>query len=165
MSIRWLQMFGGGLVLLAGGWLVTAHLLGLQLLAVQTGSMCPTFCPGDAVVMRRLSARSLRVGMVVSYRGNRNPNQLVTHRLLSLSRDEARTKGDALVVVDPPLRPSALVGQVVATLPVFGRALDFVRSWPGLVCCVYLPVAGIVYGELRRLERSTKRRRPYQLIR
>lgn len=163
--MMWLQSIGALIAVLAGGWLLAAHLLGLQLLAVQTGSMCPSFCPGDGLVVRQATAAEMQPGNVVSYRSSHSPRELITHRLIAHSNGRLQTQGDALTQPDPPIRASLLVGRIVAVLPGLGRLLDCLRSWPGLVAGVYLPALGLVYAELKRFEASWNAMRPYRLIR
>ncbi len=103
--------------------------------------------------------------MVVSYRSSRNPRELVTHRLVYLRAGLAETEGDALTGPDPTVRATALVGRVLIVLPGLGRTLGWLRSWPGLITCVYLPALALVWNELGRFERHWKRRPRYRLIR
>jgi signal peptidase I len=163
--VWWLQSISALVALVAGMWLLIAHLLGLQLLAVQTGSMCPSFCPGDALIMQKVAVTEVKPGAVVSYRSSRSPNELITHRLVADYAGILQTKGDALIGLDPPIRASLLAGRVVTVLPGLGRALDDLRSLPGLIICIYLPALGLVYSELKRFEVSWNAGRPYRLIR
>ncbi len=155
----WLQLVGGALALAAISWLIAQATFHLRLLDVQTGSMRPTFRPGDALIMHRASGEP-RVGVVVSYKSTRNPNELITHRVVGISPKTGRfqTKGDRLSTADPPVRDSLLVGQVVAVLPNMGRVLSWLQSWPGLVVCVYAPAAAIAASELYRFERNYSKR-------
>lgn len=161
----WLQAAGAVVVLLTICWLVAQTCFGLRILTVQTGSMRPTFAPGDALIMRRADIGVLRPGMIVSYQSARNPNELVTHRLVRIisEKQSFQTKGDALATADPAVRGSLLSGRVVAVLPGMGKILNWLRSWTGLVVCIYLPVAAITLQELYRLERHYFRSRLYQL--
>jgi signal peptidase I len=150
----WLQAAGILVAIIAVCWLGAQACLHLRILDVQTGSMQPTFAPDDALIMQRLDVSALRPGMIVSYRSSRNPNDLITHRVAWVSSDgkSFRTKGDALGTLDPPVRSSLLVGRVVTILPGMGKILHWLRSWPGLITCVYIPVAAIIFQELYRLE-------------
>lgn len=150
----WLQIAGGTLAVLAICWLAAQYAFHLRLLSVQTGSMRPSFRPHDALIMQRTTPQQLRVGLVVSYRSSRNPNELVTHRVVRITPRGFQTKGDALSTPDPMVQNSLLVGRVAAVLPGMGTPLDWLHSWTGLVMFVYAPAAAIAVSELRRLERS-----------
>jgi signal peptidase I len=160
----WLQIIGGVVALVAIAWLLMQWVFHLKLLSVQTGSMRPSFVPGDALVLQQTSLAP-SVGMVVSYRSSRNPNEVITHRVVRLlpAKNSFQTKGDALTVADPIVRDSLLVGRVTAVLPDMGHVLNWFRSWPGLIVCVYVPVAAVAASELYRLERQYNRLRLYQL--
>jgi len=160
---HWLQLVAGIVATAAVAWLLTAFIFHLKLLNVQTGSMVPTFRPGDALVMQRLQPTDLRPGMIVSYKSAKNPNELVTHRVVAVSKTSFRTKGDALHTADPTVRSSLLVGKVVLVLPHMGRVLSWVQTLPGLIVCVYLPAAAITIQELIRLERRYAKSHTYRL--
>lgn len=159
-----MQAVGGVVAVLAIGWLLAQQLFGLKLLNVQTGSMRPTFRQGDALVMQRTRREQLAPGIVVSYRSPRNPNELVTHRVVRVlpGARSFQTKGDALSVPDPAVNDSLLAGRVVAVLPGLGRLLGWMASWPGLIVCVYIPAAAIAVSELARLERHYQRKNSYR---
>lgn len=157
---RWLQIVGGGMAALAITWLIAQAVLHLRLLNVQTGSMQPTFRPGDALVMRETNRDLPVVGSIVSYHSTRNPNELVTHRVVRVDAvtDSFQTKGDALTVADPPVRRTLLAGKAIAIIPGIGKVLGWLQSWPGLIACVYVPAAAIVVSELLQLNRRSGRK-------
>jgi len=146
------------------GWLVMSHLYNLRLLSVQTASMQPTFRPGDALIMRASSHAALLPGMVVSYRSSRNPNELITHRVVQVSASSFQTKGDALTSPDPVVRKSLTMGRVVAILPGFGKLLGWLSSWLGLVATIYIPVTILIAQEIGRLQQHYRRTAKYTLI-
>jgi signal peptidase len=162
----WLQICGALVATVAILWLSAQWAFHLKLLTVQTGSMRPTFKPGDALLLQRVDSSALKSGVVVSYRSSRNPNELVTHRVSQVHQGQGsfQTKGDALTVPDPTVRDSLLIGRVTTVLPGMGKLLNWLRSWPGLIVCVYTPVGIIAVSELYRLERSYTKSRAYHLI-
>ncbi len=151
LFLTWVQACSATLVCVASVWLVAQFTFHLKLLNVQTNSMRPAFQHGDALILRRATSESLHPGMVVSYRSSRNPNELVTHRVVQIDGDAFRTKGDALQVSDPTVRNSLLVGRVIGVVPGFGKVLGWLISWPGLTLCVYMPLASLLVTEVRRL--------------
>jgi signal peptidase I len=72
---------------------------------VLSGSMRPTFSPGDVIVVTPEPARSLRVGQVISYQIPVDGRPVETHRVVRIIApgDEpiVQTKGDANNAVDP----------------------------------------------------------------
>jgi signal peptidase I len=101
---------------------VVAGALGYRFSPVLSGSMRPTFAPGDAVVTRPVSVGSLHRGMVIEFTppGESAP---FAHRIIRLSGDPHRptimTKGDANPVPDSwHLRlTGAAVPEVVGVVP------------------------------------------------
>jgi signal peptidase len=84
---------------------VGPRLAGYRTLTVLSGSMRPTFAPGDVAVVTRESAGSLRVGDVIAYQVPVGERQVETHRVVQILRREPNpvvvTKGDANDASDP----------------------------------------------------------------
>ena len=89
------------LLLLGGG--PALHLY--RTVTVLSGSMRPTFAPGDMIVVTPEAARDLRVGQVITYQIPIDGQEVETHRVVRILRhgDEpiVQTKGDANNAVDP----------------------------------------------------------------
>ena len=86
-------------------------------------SMAPCLLPGDVLRLRALTAPP-RPGCVLVVRlGER----LVAHRLVRWRADAVVLRGDANLVDDPPVRPDAIVGVVVAAAR-GGRLVPLRRS-------------------------------------
>jgi signal peptidase len=124
----------------------------VRLLSVQTGSMAPTFRPGDAVLVKPAAAGTLRSGQVISYISPIS-GQTISHRVVAVdrARNQLTTRGDVLSEPDTPITQLAIVGRVVVVLPRAGMILGFVKRPLGLVLFVYLPAIAIVAGEMRGL--------------
>ena len=160
----------GLVVLLLGQLLVGATILLVirahheQLLAVQTGSMIPTFRPGDAVLVKPVAVQSLRAGDIISYQSPQDPTVIITHRLSKIDTTHGwlTTEGDALQSSDPVFPENLLVGQVTAIIPGFGKLLDTLRRPLGLVLAIYLPATLVVTIECKRLAKRYSTRH-YQL--
>jgi signal peptidase len=130
---------------------------GLQIFSVQTGSMSPGIMPGDAVLVRiqPVSITHLYAGEIISYRSLKDPDAIVTHRLIHVNRSRSllTTKGDALEQPDPVFPADRVVGVVVTSIPFAGHMFNFMRRPVGLILSVYVPAAILVAGEVRRLMR------------
>jgi signal peptidase len=131
--------------------------LGLyRTLTVLSGSMVPTFRPGDIVVVRPEPMRDLRVGQVITYQVPVGARQVETHRVVRIVRGRGtshpviQTQGDANGAPDP--WTAQLHGDTVwrleAVLPKAGYALNALRGRffqlftilvvPGLIAAVGL---------------------------
>ena len=117
-------------------------------LTVLTGSMVPTFRPGDLVVVRPTPVEQLRVGDVVTFQPQPGVATLITHRIIDIGHDAAgavstiQTKGDANNVADPTLVPDQIMGRVWYSIPLIGhlangRNILLVASAVGLGLVIY----------------------------
>ena len=144
--------------------------IGDQLLVVTSGSMAPTFEPGDAVVMRTAEADALRPQMVITFQPV-NGTGLVTHRIASLHTlpdaegkptAYVRTRGDANDVYDPDLTPVAnIVGVIDGQPPVCdwapagcGELLLWATSPMGHVVIFVPPLLMLIAAEIAAIRRA-----------
>lgn len=132
--------------------LAFALLQGWRIFSVQTGSMIPVFWPGDAIIVRPLQPKDLRVGMVISYRTRHNPKVVISHRIVALQSgsNPLITEGDNATMIDMPVSQQQVIGKAVRVLPHYGRILEWFRSPGGLVCGVYVPAALIIGRQMLR---------------
>lgn len=75
-------------------------------LSVLSGSMRPTFDPGDVIVTKPVPLSEVRKGDIITYRIPEDDRRVVTHRVVSIKRTDGAnpvivTKGDANGSVDP----------------------------------------------------------------
>ncbi len=126
---------------------------GGHVLNVQTGSMQPTFRPGDAVIAWRVVPRNLRVGDIVSYHSLRDPRVIISHRIIAIHSGQLITRGDASVLVDPAITAQSVIGQVRAVAPDLGRLLGWIKTPIGLTALIYIPACGLIYQQIRRVIR------------
>jgi signal peptidase len=128
-------------------WLVTLVLVGLlgigvavgllpamhngKPLTILSGSMEPTFHPGDLVIVYgEDSFENLRIGDIITFMPNPNDPTLVTHRLVGWTTDPggekmAITKGDANNSSDNPIYQKQLRAVYQYRIPKLG----YVLSW------------------------------------
>ena len=140
---------------------VVPRLLDGAALTVLTGSMVPTYHPGDMVVVRGVhdAAREVRMGDVVSFQPEPNDPTLITHRVVGISftSDGTRftTRGDANSANDDPLLPEQIKGRAVYHVPWVGHA----SLWLGnnRPIAVTSAAAGLlVYGAVMIFRRDRK---------
>lgn len=109
------------------------HTGAYRTLSVLSGSMTPTFRPGDVVIDTPMTGRDLRVGQVVTYQVPEGDHQVVSHRVVEIVEAGAhptfRTKGDANPAADP--WTARMTGSTMwrqrAVVPYAGTAIGFVR--------------------------------------
>lgn len=146
-----------GLVLLFAG--------GNKLLSVQSGSMAPAIRAGDLVSVKSVPASKLAVGDVITFM-SQDKQSTITHRIVALLAEDPAgnsivTKGDANKQEDSPIEAASVIGKVEHRVPHAGKVLDFLRSWPGLLLVIYVPMLLIVVHEIRLLTTYFKSREPY----
>lgn len=142
-------------------------IFGRPVFVVATGSMVPTFSPGDLIYDRSVSliqAEHLRPGEVISFvdpaRTPGAPATILTHRIYSVGTERGpggllevayRTKGDANPAPDALLVPAtSVLGVYQGRVPLAGYLLNALHQQVTLVVLVMIPVVYIVVGETRR---------------
>ena len=129
------------------GWAATAACLGLLAVTaagprlglfrtetVLSGSMVPTFAPGDVVVVEPEPLAAVRVGQVLSYRIPIGDHHVETHRVVRVVRGGAHpvvvTRGDANAAEDPwqARLGGATAWRVTHVIPKAGYAIGWLRS-------------------------------------
>jgi signal peptidase len=101
---------------------------------VLSGSMRPTFSPGDMVIVVPEPVSAVRVGQVISYQVPVGIHQVETHRIVRILQSGAhptiQTQGDANNALDP--WTAKLEGntawRMVAVLPHLGYVVNALRS-------------------------------------
>lgn len=137
--------------------------LGLyRTLTVLSGSMVPTFRPGDIVVVRSAPIRSLRVGDVITYQVPVGAHQVETHRVIQIVRGFRsdhpiiRTEGDANDAADPwtTQLDGKRIWRLEAVIPKAGYALNMLRGRIFHLLSVIVIPALLAAVALRKLWRS-----------
>lgn len=151
-------------LLLAG---TAPSVLGFESFVVLSGSMEPAIMTGDVAVVAPTTSSDLRVGDIITYRTPQQPDVIVTHRLISVGRDDQgrsmfETKGDANSVPDQvPVESGAVLGKVVYSLPKVGYLVTFARNTEGKLALIALPGLLLVADYLRsRPGKRGARRQP-----
>jgi signal peptidase len=134
-------------------------LFGWQRYAIVSGSMTGTYDRGTLVLDEVVPVSDLRVGDVITYKppAGAGPNHLITHRIVSISRDRVfRTKGDANPVADPwtfrlnaPTQARVRVG-----IPHLGRVLWALSRRDVRTIVIALPALLIALSTLLALWRT-----------
>ncbi len=142
-TIRLVRAIGAGLVLLLATGYVLLLMLGLQPMAMSTGSMTKTIPVGSLIVDRTVPPSSLRVGDVISFRKPLGAAGIATHRIIEIQRSNGhvayRTKGDSNPVADPwaiVYRQHMQAHRMIWHVPYLGYLLLFARSRLGIIVLI-----------------------------
>jgi signal peptidase len=117
--------------------LVVLPRLGLyRSLTVLSGSMVPTFRPGDVILVRAEPIRDLRVGQVITYQVPVGARQIESHRVVKIlsgrgtDHPVVQTKGDANTGIDPwnAQLNGPTVWHLELVVPKVGYAINALRS-------------------------------------
>ena len=147
--VSWLLLLGvvtAGIVLIA-----VPKAAGARPLTVLSGSMAPTYEPGDVVVVRPTRARDLEVGDVITFQPVSDDPRLTTHRVVAVSYGSTGvryvTQGDANDTPDlEPVTPSQVKGEVWYAVPLVGYVSVWIATgWLGVVVH-WLAVGLVLYG-------------------
>ena len=158
--VRWILLIAATLIM---GGVTIASLLGFKVMIVTSGSMLPTFGPGDAVVVRPGGVGDIRADDVITFRAP-GAHGMTTHRVISVRViDGARwfqTKGDANSTTDPNLVPAdAVYGSQKLAFPKLGKFLYLALTPKGKLVLLGLPITLLAAQEMRFLLREMRRRR------
>lgn len=105
---------------------------------VLSGSMEPTFSKDDLIFVKKTD--DISVGDIVVYQSG---NELIVHRIISISKDMVVTQGDANNVSDPPFEKSAVKGVVLGWIPYAGKLVNILKTPTGTILvllCAFLLV-------------------------
>ncbi|MFD1714729.1 signal peptidase I [Amnibacterium flavum] len=146
--IRWIAIgiLAAALVVPAGYLLIG----GRTVVAIDGGSMMPTFYRGSVVIDGPVADEDLAVGMMVTVK---DPGgTYFTHRIVSIDAEGGlHLKGDANEFADDTVRtPDQVVGQVETVLPaVLGGILIQLQEWP-MRLSLLVTALGLALLPLRR---------------
>ena len=126
-SVTWLLVAA---IAILATVLVGVRAVGLQPLTVQSGSMEPRYPVGSLIYVKQVDAGTLQPGDVITFR--LDADTLATHRIVAVTEDGFRTKGDANAAEDGGMvRRSDVMGTPVFTIPGLGYLASFLQSLPG----------------------------------
>ena len=123
-------------------------------LIVLTDSMYPVIESGDLIICHTAEPEEIQVGDVIAFFDPAgNGSSIVTHRVLEVTEDGWRTKGDNNNTEDRlTVQPEDLVARYEGKrIAGAGNVALFMQTTPGLIVCVVLPLMLLVgYDMIRR---------------
>lgn len=112
---------------------IVPKILGMDTLAVLSGSMEPNIPVGSIIVIDDVKFEDLKVNDVVTY--SLSDSTLVTHRVIDIDNDSQliKTKGDANDVDDgEPISFNRIVGKLVFSVPLLGYLSIYMKTPLGI---------------------------------
>lgn len=145
-----------GFAVVLGTFVVAPGFLGLSSFAILSGSMEPTLHVGDLVIDRRVEARDVRPGDIVTFRDPDGGSRLLTHRIVRYRVHGDRafivTRGDANSGIESWTIPlGGTVGRVEFDVPKLGHVTTRIADRFGRVALVVVPAILLGLFELKRL--------------
>jgi signal peptidase len=128
---------------------------------VRSDSMEPVLREGDAVVVREVPMAEIDEGDLVVFRHTGvEGTPRIAHRVLEVRRGDSGfeflTKGDNLVFSDGWINQRDIEGEVEQTVPYLGAYWLLLRSAPGFLLLVLLPLTVTVIEQAAMLKTSLK---------
>ena len=126
--------------------LVGARLFGLQVYAVLSGSMEPTYHVGSVIYVEPVDPSEIQVGDPITFVMNEELT-VATHRVVRSDAETSPfyTKGDANENPDAaPVHFNNLLGKPVFTIPYLGYISSYVQSPPGMYYAIAVGVLLLV---------------------
>ncbi len=152
-----------GVLALVAAVVVVVEAVDGAALTVLTGSMEPTYSPGDLVIVRGVAdaAHEVQVGDAVTFQPVSDDPALITHRVakkyFSSEGTSFVTRGDANGADDDPIVPAQIKGVVMYSVPWVGHVSLWLGEQRGLaVTVVAVALLGYAAVMILRPNRSGK---------
>lgn len=133
----------------AVGTAIALYAKGYRVWVVHTGSMEPTYMPGDVVVDAPPTGR-YHAGEVLTFRHSDLSSDVVTHRVTAVTAaGTIHTKGDANRSADVwDIRPDQVQGRAIGDVKYVGYALVFLRQPTGAAAIATVMFAIVMLWQL-----------------
>ena len=128
---------------------------------VYTGSMEPAVPVGGLVVIKSVNPETLREGDIICFRLSESTS--VTHRIINVTDEGFRTKGDANEDPDQEIvEKENIIGKVIFTIPFIGYLGYFVRTPTGFILLIVIPASVIIIMEIRNIAKGLRKQNQEQ---
>jgi signal peptidase I len=128
-------------------------IFGIRSFVVQTGSMEPKIHVASIVFTKPLLA--YQTGDIITF--NRG-NITFTHRIAGIKNNQYQTKGDANNITDPQtVSKSKIIGKDFIIIPYIGRISEFLKTIPGYLIFIVLPILLFIAFELLRIKKEIEK--------
>ena len=135
---------------------------------VLTGSMLPDIQVYDVVVTKKVAAKTLEEGDVITFASSdsRFLNTIITHRIIKKNYDKEtnaytfQTKGDNKNVADSALvNSNNIYGKVIIKIPKLGYLQEFLTTDGGWIMVILLPCLVVISYDIVKLAKSLKKKK------
>ena len=135
---------------------------------VLTGSMLPEIQVYDVVVTKKIEAKDLKEGDVITFASSdtRFLNTIITHRIIKKYYDAEKkeytfqSKGDNNNVADSALvQSNNIYGKVIFKIPKLGYLQEFLASRGGWIIAILLPCLAVISYDVVKLAKGLKRKK------
>ena len=135
---------------------------------VLTGSMLPDIQVYDVVVTKKVAAKTLEEGDVITFASSdsRFLNTIITHRIIKKNYDKEtsaytfQTKGDNNNVADSALvNSNNIYGKVIIKIPKLGYLQEFLTTDGGWIMVILLPCLVVISYDIVKLAKSLKKKK------
>ena len=118
-------------------------LFGYKGYIVTSGSMEPTFSPGDYIIVKQEDFSRLNEGDVITFTED---GTIVTHRVKTIAESGVETQGDANGATDAALvMADVYVGTLQGIIPAFGQVILFMQKPFVFPVLVFLMGAYVIF--------------------
>ena len=132
---------------------------------VLSGSMLPEIQVYDVVITKKVDAKSLKEGDVITFASSdtRFLNTIITHRIIKKNYDSKtggytfQTQGDNNNVADSALvQPNNIYGKVILKIPKLGYLQEFLASDGGWILVILLPCLIVISYDIVKLSKKLR---------
>lgn len=135
-------------------------ILGFRGFIVLSDSMSATdFSAGDLVITKECDPKTLKEGDIISYISTYEDSfgEVVTHKIRSINGDGIITYGTSTNTNDVlPVSYNQVVGVYMFSLPKLGYFFAFLKTIPGYIVCIFVPILTIIILQLLNIYRMYK---------
>lgn len=135
---------------------------------VLTGSMLPEIQVYDVVITKKVDAKDLEKGDVITFASSdtRFLNTIITHRIIKKNYNAEKdtytfqTKGDNNNVADSALvEANNIYGKVILKIPKLGYLQEFLATDGGWIIVILIPCLAVISYDIVRLIKGLKRKK------
>ena len=131
---------------------------GISIYTIISGSMVPEYEIGDMIVAKNASKEDLKVGDDVVYMGSSGDfnGKIVTHRIISMSEKELRTKGIANDIADPSIRYEQVYGKVIYKTLLLSALSKLSNNSVVFFIAIFVPFTIIIFYDILGIMKDKK---------
>ncbi len=127
-------------------------------------SMVPTINVEDAIIVKRVDAKELKKGDIITFTStdSRYSGLTITHRIVGIEKSQNdkllfTTKGDANNVEDGArVKPENIYGKVILRIPMIGYIQYFLSQSYGWLIAIVIPSVGVIIYDVMKMAKAIK---------